>query len=63
LRRRRLFGSVDHRPSAEICFVTIGSLERAERMFQYKVSRLMTVFAQRKEKRRIVACIEAASCS
>ena len=44
-------------------FVAIGSLERAKRISWYRVSRLITVAAQRKEKKRIVACMEVTSCS
>ena len=62
LRRRRLFGFIDHQPSVEMYFITIGSLERAKRMSQYKMSRLMIVVTQREGKRRKVAYIEAVSC-
>ena len=44
-------------------FVAIGSLERAERMSQYRMSRSITVAVQREEKRRTVTCIEATSYS
>ena len=56
-------GGVDHQPSAEVCFVAIGSLERAERMSQCRVSRSTTVATQREEKRRTIAHMEAVSCS
>ena len=46
-----------------MCFVAIELLERAKRMFQYKVSRSTTVAVQREGKKRTVACIEAISCS
>ena len=55
--------SVDYQPSIEMCFVVIGSLERAKRMSQCRVSRSTTVAVQREEKRRTVACMEATSCS
>ena len=42
-RRRKPFGFIDHWLSMEIYFVEIGSLERAERMSQYRVFRLITV--------------------
>jgi len=47
----------------EMCFVAIGSLERAKRMSWYRVSKSITIAAQREEKRRTVACAETASCS
>jgi len=62
-RRRRLFGSIDYQPSAEMYFVTIRSLGRAERIFWYRMSRSMTVAAWREEKRRTVACTDAVSYS
>ena len=43
-------------------FIAIGSLERAKRMSQYKMSRLMIIVIQREGKRRKVAHIEAISC-
>ena len=46
-----------------MCFVAIELLEIAERMSQYRMSRLTTITIQRKEKRRIVAHIKATSCS
>jgi len=57
-RRSRLFRSIDHWPSAKVCFVAIGSLGRAERMSQYRVSRSMTVAMQKEEKKRTIACME-----
>ena len=62
-RRRRLFGSIDHWLSAEMCFVTIGSLERTERMSWCRMSRSTTIAVQREGKKRTVACTEAASYS
>jgi len=53
------------RPPA-ICrdvFVTIGSLGGAKKISQCRVSRSTTVTVQREGKRRMVACMEAASCS
>ena len=38
-----LFGSIDYQPSAEMCFVAIRLLGRAERMSRYRVSTFMTV--------------------
>jgi len=55
--------SIDHQPSTEMCFVAIGSLKRAKRMSQYRLSRLATVAVQREGKRRTVACIKAISYS
>ena len=58
-----MFGSVDHQPSAEVCFVAIGSLERAERISQCKMSRSITVAVQKEGKRRTIAYMKTASCS
>ena len=63
LRRSRLFGSVDYWLSAEICFVTIRLLGRAERISQHRVSRSTTVAVWREGKRRTVAHIKTVSCS
>jgi len=60
-RKRRLFWSIDQQPSAEMCFVAIGSLGRAKRMFWYRVFRSTTVAAWKEGK--TVAYREAASCS
>ena len=56
--------SVNYQPSAEMCFVAIGSPGRAERISisWYRVSRSTTVAAQREEKRRTVAYTETTSC-
>ena len=54
--------SVNYQPSAEMCFVAIGSPGRAERISWYRVSRSTTVAAQSKEKRRTVAYTETTSC-
>jgi len=56
-------GFVDYWPSAMMCFVAIGLLERAKRMSQYRVSGSTTIAVQREGKRRTVAHTEAASCS
>ena len=42
-RRSRPFGSIDHWPSVEVCFVAIGSLRRAKKMSRCRVSRSTTV--------------------
>ena len=54
---------IDHQPSTEMCFIVIGSVKRAERISQYRVSRLATVAMQREGKRRTVACMKAISYS
>ena len=59
---RRLFRSIDHWPSVEMCFIVIGLLGRAKRMSQYRVFRSIIVAAQREEKRSTVTYIEATSC-
>ena len=61
-RRRRLFGSIDYWPSVKIYFVAIGSLGRAKRMSQSRMSRSTIIAAQREGKRRTVAHMEATSC-
>ena len=48
---------------AEVCFVAIGSLERAKRIFWWRVSRSMTIAMWREGKRRTVVHMKAASCS
>jgi len=63
LRRRRPLGSVDHWPSAKVCFVAIELPGRAERMFQCRVSRSTTIATWKERKRRTIAHMEAASCS
>jgi len=63
LRRRRLFGSIDYQPSAEMCFIAIGLLGRVQRISWCRVSRFITVTAWREGKRKIVAHIEGASNS
>jgi len=55
--------SVDYQSSVEMCLVAIGSLERAKRMSWCRVSKSMTIAIWRERKSRIVAHIEAASCS
>ena len=62
-RKSRPFGSIDYWPSAEVYFVAIESLGRADKMSWYRISRSTTVAAQREGKRRTVAHMEAASCS
>ena len=46
-----------------IFFVVVGLLEKVKIMSQYRVFRSITIAVQKKEKRRIVACLEIASCS
>ena len=58
-RQRRLLESIDHWLSAKICFIAVGLLEKAKRIFQYRVFRLITIAVQSKGKRRIVAHMEA----
>jgi len=59
----QLFGSIDHQLFAKMCFVAIRSLRRAEKTFQYKISRSITIATQREGKKRTVAHTEVASCS
>ena len=58
-RQRRLLESIDHWPSTKICFIAVRLLEKAERISQCRVFRLITIAVQRKGKRRIVAHMKA----
>jgi len=50
LRKRRLFRSIDHWPSAEMCFVAILLLGRTRRMSWCKISKSTIVAIWREEK-------------
>ena len=57
------YGSIDHQPSAKMCFVAIRSLGRAKRMSQCRMFKFMAIAMQRERNRRTIACIKAVSCS